>query len=441
MTKTQKWMVGITYLVIPFSYIVSPYITAVLIMIQSWMLVKHQKELGNRVLIIFLNAVLFSCFTVLELRLYDWVIIGSILIVLVKKKMKIVVPVSVMAMMLFFFFNTFIHPVDSDTLLELERYLMSLLLVVLVVNLDFDLNKAYNQMIMLALASFYNAVIVYLLIGIGKIQQLSSLIVSSNIFIYNQASNVNQVMMQSSETRMNGFFSDPNKYMVFCFAFLIICDLLLKDGTGNMLRAIIMMASVVSLSRTALMVLVAYIVLKHMYKMVKQSPSIFIVEVSVICVCLMVSLLIPNLISNFGNEIYDGTAKLLGRTKTLSINPSVGDDNRVIVWQLALESIKQSVIFGHGWMSYENLLPYPTHNTLIELMLDGGLVTTVPYLLFFMPMYKMKKWYLTLSCYLIPVMLLGLADYRLWFLILGIILNRRSTIDSEESLYLRPNYK
>lgn len=79
-------MVGITYLVIPFSYIVSPYITAVLIMIQSWMLVKHQKELGNRVLIIFLNAVLFSCFTVLELRLYDWVIIGSILIVLVKKK-------------------------------------------------------------------------------------------------------------------------------------------------------------------------------------------------------------------------------------------------------------------------------------------------------------------------------------------------------------------
>ena len=92
-------------------------------------------------------------------------------------------------------------------------------------------------------------------------------------------------------------------------------------------------------------------------------------------------------------------------------------------------------------MSYENLLPYPTHNTLIELMLDGGLVTTVPYLLFFMPMYKMKKWYLTLSCYLIPVMLLGLADYRLWFLILGIILNRRSTIDSEESLYLRPNYK
>lgn len=438
MNKKQNIIASFIYLIIPFSYAISPYIALMLILLQSIVLVKLQSGYGNKFLIAFLNAMLFSCFSFLGLRLYDWIILISIVLLLVRSKLKIFVPRSAIAIFTIFVFNTIIHPIDSSTLLELERYTMSLMLMVIAVNMTFELDDMYDQMILMSFAALYNSVVVYFLIGLGKIQQLSSTFLSSNIYIYNQPNGLSQTFMQAAETRMNGFFSDPNKYMVFCFALLILGELLLKKNDGLLLRVVIIMASIVSLSRTALLVVLLYVVLKHMYRMKKRTTSIFVVEVVAVGIIGLVVLLFPSALSDIVNNLYDGAARLLGRTKTLEANSSIGNDNRVIVWNLALENIKNSIIFGHGWMSYERLLPYPTHNTLIELMLDGGVITTISYILFFMPLYKLKQWYLTLSCYLVPVMLLGLADYRMWFLILGIVLRRRAILGKEKSLYFRP---
>lgn len=432
MSRTQKFFAGLIYLAIPATYAISPYISIVLIILQGFILCAGQEMDGNRFALFFINAALFSSFSFVSLRLYDWVIFFTFLSTMWRKKLDLQIPARVVFILTILIFNTVVHEIDSSTLLQFVRYLFSLLAFVLAFNLDFDFKRIYDQLKLISFSAIYNAVCVYLLISIGKISSLTGSIVSSNIFIYNQQLEDGAT---SVETRLNGFFSDPNKYMVFCFALLIIYELFLRDRQRRILEGLVMIAAVLSLSRTALLVIIIFLLFKQMYFLKQRSLRGFVLELVVLSALFVVMATVPDLLATLENNIYDAAAQLLGRTNTLKINSSISSDNRVIVWKQAIVFIKQEIIIGHGWLSYSNLLPYPTHNTILQLMLDGGIIVTFSWLYFFWPMFTDKKSYVLLACFLIPSMFLELGDFRLWYFLLGLILNRqlRSNLNAKTS--------
>ena len=75
--------------------------------------------------------------------------------------------------------------------------------------------------------------------------------ISTNVYIY------------SDEVRLNGFFSDPNKYMTFCLALLFIIDVFVENPTYKRNGILILsIATVLSMSRTALLCLGLYFFVK-----------------------------------------------------------------------------------------------------------------------------------------------------------------------------------
>ena len=118
------------------------------------------------------------------------------------------------------------------------------------------------------------------------------------------------------------------------------------------------------------------------------------------------------------------SAKLLGREHTLKVNASFEDDNRMRIWMMAFNYIKQKPIIGYGWIANEQLLPYPTHNTLISLLLDGGLIVLMSYIYTFLPLFKNKRQDIVIPYIIVPLLLLDLGNYRLWYLLLGLVIKK-----------------
>lgn len=98
------------------------------------------------------------------------------------------------------------------------------------------------------------------------------------------------------------------------------------------------------------------------------------------------------------------------------------DDNRVYVWGKAIQFISQKPFWGNGWLAYQSLLPYPTHNTIVSLLLDGGAFVLTAYLYTFGPLFSNKRFGATISCVILPMLLLDLGNYRVLFLLLALIM-------------------
>ncbi|WHS05444.1 O-antigen ligase family protein [Ligilactobacillus salivarius] len=437
MTKAQKYSLTLLYFITPIMYVILPILILIPLMLEEIILLRSSDIFGNKFVLIFINATLYSCISVLTFRLYDLVILVSFMYLFISKKGDLRVPGRIFILLFFTTLITMVHEISSDGLLEVERYIMSMLLVVVMVNLTYKFEELYTPLKYISLAALYNSIMIYFFIYLGKISKVTGSLFASNIYIYNQQKVDSYA--KSFDVRMNGFFSDPNKYMVFCFALIIIIELFIINRETKMLRFIIICAAIMSLSRTALIVIAAYIFFKQLYFEKKKSFDMFVLEITIVVGILVILSIIPDAIFNLNNGTYDVAAKLLGRDKTLEMNTSIANDNRIIIWHDAIQYIQQHFLLGNGWLSFEKLLPYPTHNTLLQLILDGGLIFTVGYIIFFYPLFKMKKWYLTLTCYLIPTMLLELADYRMWYFILAIILLGKEK-DDKDSIYIGTSY-
>lgn len=96
----------------------------------------------------------------------------------------------------------------TNEILEVVRYFVSILLIVVVLNTKPDMNLISESIIRICKVTLYNAIIVFAMIQLGRVHNYMSSFISTNVYIY------------SDEVRLNGFFSDPNKYMTFCLALL-----------------------------------------------------------------------------------------------------------------------------------------------------------------------------------------------------------------------------
>ena len=402
----------------PICYIVNPFLFVTSIFAGIFLLASRVAGGDNKFLIALLYAVLFSGVSIVGIRPYDVVIfIGMIVLLIKRRKIKIsirIIPfIIVVLFVLLIKFNT-------ESMMEAIRYITCIMLFIEVINGDFNVTELSDEIIAIILANIYYAVSVFLFISKGQFVNYTSSIIGTNIYIY------------ASELRLNGFFSDPNKYMAFCFGLLFIAEgYLVKSKKRRFITVLIIFSSLIALSRTALIVIFFFVSMKIALILKTKSKPLFLILLITVVILGGMAVVVPDIVNEFFNHLYVLSSRMMGRQRQLELSSTLQGDNRMRIWRIAFELIKEKPLVGHGWMSNEWLLPYPTHNTVLAILLDGGIIALLSYVIMFWPMYKCKRWDLVSSCIIVPSLMLDLQNYRMWFLIYGFIMCPRLIINQE----------
>lgn len=399
-------------MILPLVFSINIYLFVILAILQMLFFVRDIDGTKNKIVLLLLNSMLYSGITIAGMRIYDVIIAGIFIIILLKKQDKLIIPITIIPFILVVLLNTFIYDLEEYNLMEFARYLLSIIVFLITVNLGFTVDRITNKVKMIVFANLYFAIAVFFLMQNNLITENIEGLVSTNLYLSSM----------TLENRINGFFSDPNKYMTFCFALVIFIKTFIKKSSDkNIITIILFASSVISMSRTAIIVILLYLYIE-LFKWLKEKYRIIFIILSVMSLlAILIFLFVPDIFRTLINSIYVTTTYILGREQTLEINTNLEDDNRIFIWNMALNFISKNIIAGYGWLSYEWLMPYPPHNTILSLLLDGGLLALVAYILMFYPMIITKNSVL-LIFYLIPTLTLDLGNYRVWFILLGLLM-------------------
>lgn len=410
----NKWLTILIYLITPFAFVINIYFFIILIIMQCLIILMSKKKYADKFLIILLNSLLYSGISILGLRLYDWIIIFVFIWLIIAQKGHVKIQFRFIGFLLGVVFVFIYHGMPSNEVLEVVRYLISVILVIIILNITPNLNNITEYIMRICLANLYNAIVICVLMTLGWIHNYTFSFFSTNIYIY------------SGELRMNGFFSDPNKYMTFALAMIVLVDIFVENVEyKRRIIVLLSLSAILSLSRTAILCLGIYYVLKLIRYLQVRDFRLFYITIVVLAILIVCLLFFPDMINTMLNNLFIFAANILGRQKTIEINATVQSDNRVIIWKMAREYIVRKPILGNGWMAYSELLPYPTHNTIISLLLDGGIVMLGIYIYTFWFLYTYKRYDVVIPCVIIPSLFLDLGNYRMWFLLLAMIILKR----------------
>ena len=403
----------ILYLILPFLFIINEYLFIFAIVLKSIFQIIHYKDRGSLFILLMLDSFLYSSVTIMSLKLYDWIIVAYFIYILLKRKGKLIFNKRVFFFLMVDVLVLIFHTIGSSQLLEFIRYIISLILILDIINSEQNFEIIDNDIARISYANIYNAVLVYLLIRMNYFKNISDVLLSTSVYIY------------KDEIRLNGFFTDPNKYMIFSLCLIFIAEMYVqRKNIANKIIIMAMIGAVISMSRTSLICIAVYIFMKLLVKIKQKSYVLYYVSITVLSILLIMSVVNPDILNGIIENIFTLSAKLLGREHTLKVNASFEDDNRMRIWMMAFNYIKQKPIIGYGWIANEQLLPYPTHNTLISLLLDGGLIVLMSYIYTFLPLFKNKRQDIVIPYIIVPLLLLDLGNYRLWYLLLGLVIKK-----------------
>ena len=330
------------------------YAFAIAIILNLFIYCLHYKNKSNLFVVIILNSFIYSCLSLFGLKLYDWIIVIYFIFLLIKKHGEFSFNPRMIILLITSVIVFLFHSIKSPQILEMVRYIISIILVFNVINLEFNFDEIDNDIIHITLANMYNAIVVYILIGLGRVQNISTSIISTSTYIY------------KGEVRLNGFFTDPNKYMLYCLCLIFIAEIFISNkNKKNIIILLAMISAVISMSRTSLICFGVYFIIKIFKVLRKKSFALFYIGIGLSLIIAIILILNPGIINNLVENIFVNTAKLLGRQNTLKVNTSVENDNRVRIWTMAIQYIKNKPFIGYGWLANEYLLPYPTHNTIL----------------------------------------------------------------------------
>lgn len=398
--------------IIPFIYLISPYFVLIPIfmicLIYKYILgIKNESAFS----IIFLFVTLFSGIAFLGIRLYDWAIIfGVIELLLSGQRIKIRLDVLAFfcAVLLVFLFNY-----HDYSIIAVARYFFSLMLLVILINKKKLFPTDGTLFYDIIISCIYFAITIFLFTQMGLLHNIDGGFVTTNVYIFNK------------EIRMNGFFSDPNKYMSFVFILIFVIERFWKQRKYDFKILCSSIAAILSLSRTAVLVLILFFVGKNILHTRKYQVLLKSLVIILGGVFILLVIVFPDSISQFGNDFFTWSSELLGREQTLKQNQSLSDDNRVLIWTSSMYFISQSPLLGHGWLSFKDLLPYPTHNTILSLLLDGGVFALGNFVFLFRELLFNRYWPIIFPLIIIPLVTLDLSDYRMEFFLLGVLWNER----------------
>ena len=303
----------------------------------------------------------------------------------------------------------------SLAFVEYMRYLMCLVILVIFSSSKVDLLKIRIFFLPLVLSNLATGVILYFL----TYKLFGYYPFEGPIFTVDYH-------YHEIEHRLSGFSSDPNKYYLYFFSIVLVVDLLEETYSrivqikANRIRLLCIGAAVLSLSRVAFLSALGYAAVRYFrVKLLRRNNKLYFQILVFTVIFLGVNF---NSIVDLLDSSIRFLTELAGRERTLAYAPSLTESNRMRIWVESINLIKNNWLTGYGLFSWKAFLPYPPHNTILNLLLDFGIVGLTLYLYLYWPV--LKRCYLEsyIFLFLLPFMTLDLQSYRLFYILLSVVL-------------------
>lgn len=427
-------------MVLAFSYAILPLLAYkakplfLLFFILVFILMKHLSS--NGLYFIFNSYIFASSFfgiSIIGIKFFDIILVLSGIYLLFKREIK-VFSKSFYLICFFFSYLIFIYifinlmrfPYNVGGYIELARYIFAFFALIVFSQ------SCFNQLLPQKLVNSINYLGIILIIQtlvmsvchnlFGALEKFKTGIFTVNIFNYEgKLNDITQNM--DTEARVSAFFSDPNKLMAFFFCLLFLKKYISGNKKFDKDDFIYLLGAFVTGARTALIVVIFYLIASFISSFLDGNQILGYSIVIVTFIMIYGILAFNNItITQAINNIMNKALVLFGRQRTLAIDSNVSNDGRVIIWKQSLVYIKEHLLFGNGLLSEAKLLPYPTHNTLIQLLLDTGVIGLALFVLGIVRIIW-KKGHLNYFIILlfIPALFLDLANYNFIYFVLGMI--------------------
>lgn len=174
------------------------------------------------------------------------------------------------------------------------------------------------------------------------------------------------IMIDRSMIRAKGFTDDPNIFSLYVGICLIISALNPIKKNKNFILFLLLITFLLTLSRGGIIAMIIAISATTIVKLFLSPQQ----EIKKVILVLLIIILAVAYIILFNDTLLNIIVKRLN-----NINSASG---RFELWSLAFKAFHERPIFGHGIFTtkyiFEQILGKPayTHNTFIELLLEGG---------------------------------------------------------------------
>lgn len=416
---------AVNYIFLPLAYSKSVPVFIMMLIISAGVSVYKTENLEQKIFKLYIWSFSFFGVSLGGIKIFDWITILSFFFfvlvrkkVLVSRKLFLLFPFYLFVIIQCIMLGLLGDAHTSNMFIELVRYILALFTFYLFFQLRSGIIKVIGWM------DFFSIIVILQAVGMFIVQRYFSLQDVKGLFTV-------QVFSDQSESRISAFFSDPNKMMVF-FCCMLLIRIYFSFESGEKFhwsRAyyIYLVGAVISLSRTSIIIAILFLLGYFLFQVIFRSTKFL---GGVIALLALVGLFV--IVTYFKtpflalvNGIFVHVLDVFGRSRTVEIDSNVTSDSRVEVWKTALPFIKNHLFFGNGLLSEESLLPIPTHNTVMQLMLDTGLIGTILYFVgVIVPIARKIPVWIVLTLLLVPMLFLDLANFRLIFVILGFILQK-----------------
>lgn len=325
----NKGMRYLSILMTPVAFIINPWLLLCMVVCQMISYLRCAETIEDKFLLLFLCATTFTGISVFSFKIYD-ILILSFFVYAAARPDKDLYITSEQILYLFVVFAVSLFHFNNTALLETLRYVFSIMLMILIQSGHIEFRKYQSEILHIILANLYYALCVYILTSRELVQNYSGAVISTSIYI------------EYAEVRLNGFFTDPNKYAVFCFTMLILVKLFWDDGKIKKTAMFILgIAAVISGSRMGLVGIVVFFIFEGFSVFKEQNR---IVTSFLFCGTLLAAavwIVRPDIFTTILNAGYFLVTEILGREHTLELFRNVSEDGRVIIWKMAASYIAE----------------------------------------------------------------------------------------------------
>lgn len=423
--KSDKFILAMAFLN-PILYYISPILFIISIVLEIIFIFKEKDEFYKKFWKAFLLSISFFGVSIFHVKVYYWVFIMSLPYVVLKinykfTKREVILLATIVTFAIYLTLMLLVGKIDGSTISEYSRYIMCF--IILYMTIKTLKNIDYVKEIMF---SFKLIAIVTIISGftIEILRNLS--FINFTCHIHTTLYNVD--ISSASNFRTAAFFSDPNLYFAFFISLLAIYEFIMFycDKENNKIfdstNIFLIIASLTSLSRTAIMAIVVYIIAKFITMKVlngkRRANTIF--WSSLVMFIILIGVIFNSQILELFNWVLHNLTILIGRTNALDYSSNFTSSSRVISWGVALDSIKGHWLLGRGF-NYWNIIYYmPPHNSFIMMAQDAGLLGLIFLIGIIIYGFKNIPLHIIIFLLLMPMLTLDLQNFLMLFVIIGI---------------------
>lgn len=428
MRKIVTAFLSLLYVILPVIFVKSFLLFIVTLLLTFVLTFINCKSIDQFCIQLFIWGFSFFGLSVFGLKISDICLLIILVLILFHKRDVYVNKMTVpfLFFLAYIFVMSTLKGITSENVVELYRYIMSFLALSLFLQLRSNHEEAKRWINGFSVLVIMQAII---MIIVQKVVSFSSQLNFGPFEV--------TVFNDDSERRIAAFFSDPNKMMAF-FSVLLLLQIFWfskKDlhFSWHNEYLIYLLGMLITWARTSVIIVGLFLLITLVYLLFYEQRKLayFIIGMFTLLFLVIVSVNSEFFI-NIANSFFNSILELFGRSRTAKIDGNITNDSRVIIWRQAFGYIKENVWFGHGLLSESFLLPIPTHNTFIQLLLDTGLSGLILYLMaIIVPIFKKTDLFFAIALIIVPMFFLDLSNFRMLFLLLGIVIQENRDEENE----------